>query len=489
MNYVDPNKIDDLLRYHASQPMLFNSGLFLLLFAGFLIVYNLLRYAPRLRIGFVVLFSIYFYYKSSGWYFLLMLATSLVVHYLTLHIYTSRNRTHRKWLLTLSIVLCLSLLGWFKYANFLSAIAFDTAGLAITLPKIFLPLGISFYTFELISYAVDAHRRLFKPVRRIADFFFYVSFFPHLVAGPIVRPSELLPQLQKKLTIANDAVGRGVFLIVCGLVKKAIISDYISSNFVDRIFDNPTLYTGIENLLGIYGYTLQIYCDFSGYSDMAIGLALLLGFHLPDNFHAPYQATSLTDFWRRWHISLSSWLRDYLYIPLGGNRVAPWRQLLNLFLTMLLGGLWHGAAWKYILWGALHGLWLVLEKLLSKIHLITYSPIKNALGWLITFHIVAFSWIFFRAENLSTAMDMLVQIQQNFQPQLFFAIISNYYTVFALIALGYALHFTPRRFDGWVQANLVASPVLVKALILTLAIWLVIQTKSSEMQPFIYFQF
>lgn len=222
--------------------------------------------------------------------------------------------------------------------------------------------GHLFFTFQSLSYTIDVYRRQITPLTSLLDYAFYVSFFPQLVAGPIVRARDFIPQIRRPLFVSNEMFGRGIFLIVSGLFKKAVISDYISVNFVERIFDNPTLYSGVENLIGVYGYALQIYCDFSGYSDMAIGIALLLGFHFNINFDSPYKSASITEFWRRWHISLSSWLRDYLYISLGGNRKGKIRQYANLIITMFLGGLWHGASWNFVLWGMMHGVALAAHK-------------------------------------------------------------------------------------------------------------------------------
>ena len=259
----------------------------------------------------------------------------------------------------------LGMLAYFKYTNFLIDIANQMFGQGfMQFQNIFLPVGISFFVFQSMSYTIDIYRGQLKPLDNWCDYLFYLSFFPQLVAGPIVRARDFIPQIrQNPIVVTREMFGTGVFLILTGLFKKAIISDYISLNFVDRIFDEPLLYSGFECLAGIYGYALQIYCDFSGYSDMAIGIALLLGFRFPKNFDAPYKSATITEFWRRWHISLSTWLRDYLYISLGGNRKGKLRTYGNLFITMLLGGLWHGAAVRFILWGALHGAALALHKL------------------------------------------------------------------------------------------------------------------------------
>jgi D-alanyl-lipoteichoic acid acyltransferase DltB (MBOAT superfamily) len=490
----DAEKLLNLFVYQVKEPLLFNSGLFLFLFLAFMLFYGLLQQHVVARITYITVFSIYFYYKSSGWYFLLMMAAAVAAHFIAIKIYKTRQHQIRKFLLISSLVLFLGLLAYFKYTNFLIDIINNFSSKKIPFQTIFLPLGISFYTFELISYTVDVFKRKFKPVKHLLDFSFYISFFPHLVAGPIVRPNELVPQIRSKILIDKEHIGKGIFFILSGLIKKAIISDYIGINFVDRIFDNPALYSGVENLMGVYGYTLQIYCDFSGYSDMAVGIALLMGFHLPLNFDAPYQSTSITEFWRRWHISLSSWLRDYLYIPLGGNKSGKLRQYVNLMITMLLGGLWHGASFKFIVWGGMHGLALALDKakmeLLKKMKLnLSKHIIYKIGGWIFTFHLVAFCWIFFRASSFESALAILHQISSNFKPSLFLQLINGYQAVFFLMAVGYAIHFIPSHFELKIKKVITISPSFVQAFLLAFMIYLVYQTRSAEVQPFIYFQF
>ena len=287
---------------------------------------------------------------------------------------------------------------------------------------------------------------------------------------------------------------QGCYFIAIGLFKKAVISDYISLNFVDRIFDNPSLYSGVENLLGVYGYTLQIYCDFSGYSDMAIGIALLLGFRFPMNFNAPYRSESITDFWRRWHISLSSWIRDYIYISLGGNRKGKVRQYVNLIITMLLGGLWHGASLNFVAWGGMHGVALALHKW-AREHVFRHDKHYHSTGlrWLLsvllTFHFVAFCWIFFRNHTFEASWTMITQIATNFHPELFEQVVTGYWIVFAMMLFGYVTHFVPDTFQARCVRVLEWGGVVLCALLITAVIYLVIQVKSSEIQPFIYFQF
>lgn len=387
----------DLFRYDPRSPMLFSSGLFLFVFLGFSLIYGLLKRRLTLRIVYVTLFSLYFYYKTSGLFFLLLVGLSLSDFAIGRLMHRSRRSEARKSLLVLSLLINLGLLCYFKYADLIVSAVAGLIDRTLTLPDIFLPVGISFFTFQSMSYVIDLYRRQIEPVRHWIDYLFYLSFFPQLVAGPIVRARDFLPQIYRNpVFVSRDMFGRGVFLILSGLFKKAIISDYISLNFVDRVFDNPMLYSGFENLMGVYGYALQIYCDFSGYSDMAIGLALLLGFRFPVNFDSPYQSATITEFWRRWHISLSTWFRSYLYIPLGGNRRGRARTLVNLMVVFLCTGLWHGANWQFVAWGVYYGLFLIAERLWLKPVLEKH----RIAGHVYTLVVVLAAWVIFRAPGL-----------------------------------------------------------------------------------------
>ncbi|MDO7845542.1 MBOAT family protein [Hymenobacter sp. M29] len=492
--YLRPDNIDfDRLLsqfvYHPKSPLIFNTGFFLLLFLAFLAGYQLLRDRHRARLLYVTAFSLFFYYKSSGIYFLLLVFSTIVEYNFARWIADSDRPGRRKMLLTLSLLVNLGMLFYFKYTNFFLSGYQALTGQPVPVLHVLLPVGISFYTFQTLSYTIDVYRGQIKALRNIWDFAFFVTFFPQLVAGPIVRASDFIPQIAKKPFISREDMGRAVLLIAAGLFKKAVISDYISLNYVERIFGNPTLFSGIENLLGVYGYALQIYCDFSGYSDIAIGIALLLGYRLPPNFLSPYQSTSITEFWRRWHISLSSWLRDYLYIPLGGNRKGVVRQYVNLFLTMLLGGLWHGASLTFVAWGALHGAALAVDKLFQKVLRPGNDWLTKLLGWFITFHFVCFCWIFFRAGTFEVALQVIHQITHSLRPDLLGQVVAAFRPVFALVALGYLLHFIPDGLTLRLETALARRSVVEQAVLLTLVIWLVIQVKSAEIQPFIYFQF
>ena len=490
------SRVQELLHYDATSPLIFNSGLFLFVFVAFMAGYLALRRVTSLRILYVIAFSLYFYYKSSGIYFLLLIF-SAVADYLIAHaIDSSQSRRERKGWVTLSVVINLGMLAYFKYTNFFIEMANSLVGEGfLQFQNIFLPVGISFFVFQSMSYTIDVYRGTLRPLDRFFDYLFYLSFFPQVLAGPIVRAKDFLPQIRKPLMVTRQMFGVGVSLVLVGLIKKAIISDYISLNFVDRIFDEPALYSGFECLMGIYGYALQIYCDFSGYSDMAIGIALLLGFQFPKNFDAPYKSATITEFWRRWHISLSNWLRDYLYISLGGNRKGRWRTYLNLLITMVLGGLWHGAAVRFILWGALHGVALAVHKLWleivpgSKALGKDMNPVTRVLGWFVTFNIVCLGWLLFRAEDMQTVHLMLYQIFHSFSPQIIPQVIEGYKVVFGLIVLGYMMHFMPAKIDEDITRKVGTASFWWQVAMLTAVIWCVMQIKSSDIQPFIYFQF
>ncbi|MFY7729413.1 MAG: MBOAT family O-acyltransferase, partial [Flavobacterium sp.] len=306
--------------YDKDEPMLFSTAKFLRLFLIFYFIYGLLRNTFRIRLAFTAAFSIYFYYLCSERYFVLLIFSTVVDYTLSYFLYREQRDIPRKIYLWFSVAVNLVFLGYFKYATFMMEGANQLFGWQYTVHKVLLPVGISFFTFQSISYIIEVYRKEIVPAKNYLDYLFFVSFFPQLVAGPIVRAKDFLPQIYSKLELSKADVNNALFLIIGGLIKKTVISDYISINFVDRIFDAPDLYTPFENLLAAYGYTIQIYCDFSGYSDMAIGIALLLGFKLPTNFRTPYKSASITEFWRRWHISLSTWLKDFLYISVGGNR-------------------------------------------------------------------------------------------------------------------------------------------------------------------------
>ena len=490
---IDVSKVVDLFVYDGQNPLMFNTGLFLFLLVGFIWIYRLLARRDTLRIYFVILFSLYFYYKSSGLCFLLLLFVALSDYSLGRLLGWVSWKWMRRFFVLMSMAVNLGMLCYFKYTNLLLGTIADFTREPFEPLDIVLPIGISFFTFRSLSYIIDVYRRQMSPVTNLRDYVFYLSFFPPLAAGPVVRAKDFVPQIHRPLEITPMLLGEGLFLVMCGLIKKVVISDYISVNFVDRIFDNPMLYTGFENLMGVYGYTLQIYCDFSGYSDMAIGIALLMGYRFKINFDSPYKSGSITEFWRRWHISLSSWLRDYLYISLGGNRRGKIRTYFNLFITMVLGGLWHGASWLFVIWGAWHGVLLIVHKVYRRIFPVAKDDrpgiIRHFFHVLLTFHVVAAGWIFFRSPSLDVAGQIFTQIFTNFRPEAIPAFVSGYAVIFVALIVGYLLHFAPHRWSQWLQRELSWSPLVVKAAILALVLFFVLQVRSSELVPFIYSQF
>ena len=483
--------------YNPEEPILFNSAFFLFFFAAFLCCYQLVRKNERGRVWVFTLFSLYFFYKACGAYVGLVILSAIVDFYLSNRIHAEKEERTRKTLLWFSILINIGMLFYFKYTDFFINIINGVSNGHISPLNLLLPIGISFYTFENLSYTIDVYRKEIKPVDNFMDYLFFLSFFPKLMMGPIVRAADFIPQIKQPYNINQEDVGKGMFLILGGLFKKVVISDLIYQNYVQYIFDDPSRYTGIECLFGVYAYALVIYCDFSGYSDMAIGIARWMGFKIPPNFDKPYKSSSITEFWRRWHISLSSWLRDYIYIPLGGNRKGKVRQYVNLMLTMLIGGFWHGASWNFIFWGGVHGGALGLDKLWGqwnkKITAFKSTPLRARLwkigGILFTFHLVCFCWIFFKAATFSSAWDLIHQVTFNFQGHLFLQLIGAYPQVFLLMGIGYILHFLPDAAEQKLEFRLGKLPVWGSVAVLVLFIWFLAQVKSLEPMIPIYLQF
>ncbi len=481
------------LAYNPEEPILFNAGFFLYFLLAFMAAYLLLHKYTKLRTIVFTLFSLYFFYKACGYYVLLVLIAAVVDFNLSNAIYKAQKKQVKKGLLVTSIIVNLGLLVYFKYTDFFIQITNDLGFTSITPLSLLLPIGISFYTFENISYTIDVYKGQFKPVRSFWDYLFFLSFFPKLVMGPIVRAADFIPQIHKPYEVNNTALAKGAYLIASGLIKKVIISDYIYVNLVQYVFDAPLRYSGLECLLGVYGYALVIYCDFSGYSDMAIGLAKWMGYEININFLSPYQSKSITEFWRRWHISLSSWLRDYLYIPLGGNKLGKSRQYINLLITMVIGGLWHGANFTFLIWGALHGIALALDKWLgqrfrSRLSFLSMET-KGVLGVLFTFHLVCLCWVFFKSSSVSQALDMLYQIATNFSPELFPKIYLVYTPVIAMMMFGFAMHaLSDTLADEWIAKNQ-QIPVWLYAVGFAVLIVILVQFKTATPILPIYLQF
>lgn len=455
---------------------------------AFLAIYTLVKRASRTAMMlYVVAFNLYFAYRLNGSVMWLLPATACFNYALTQEMALREGRT-RKLLLATVVVADLAVLAYFKYATF---ILNDVIGLMLrtnfSLGSIVLPVGISFYTFQGISHAVDVYRRRFTMNTTLLEYFFYLSFFPLLLAGPITRAENLIPRLRRNRQASSRMVWSGLWLIMLGLVKKNMVSDYIGQ-FTTWVFDAPQTFSGFENMAALLGYPVQIYFDFSGYSDMSIGAAAILGFWLPDNFRFPYRALSLTDFWRRWHISLSTWFRDYLYIPLGGNRKGTLRMYANNFITMLVAGLWHGASWMFVIWGALHGFGLCVHKFFSRQLRITIPSTLwgNTLSWLITYVYVCFAWSFFRSQSLTQLGTMYEKIVADFS----WAYLSPFVyarPLWTVCLIGAMLtYLIPERTYTRLQLRFITLPWLAKFLLFIVCVQLAIEVVQEDVQPFIY---
>ncbi len=436
----------------------------------------------------------YVFYGYWDWRFCLLLLASSLLNYTAGRLIDGTPDPRRRRLIVgLAVAANLAILGFFKYFGFFVASLNDlmfAVGLERELPflEIILPVGISFFTFQGISYVVDVHRGHVRASRSLLDLLLYISFFPQLVAGPIVRASLFLPQIENRDGRSGPRPDRvlaatGLLLITVGLFKKVILANYLATEMVDEVFFDPYFYGSLDLVLAIWGYTLQIYCDFSAYSDIAIGVAALLGYRFQRNFDQPYRSQSVREFWRRWHISLSTWLRDYVYVPLGGNRAGPGKTQRNLMATMVLGGLWHGAAWNFVLWGALHGLAMVAE------HRFGWDrPARawwrQALAIVLVFHFVCLTFILFRAETMEIAGAYFAGFLRVDQP-------AEFLTPFiaGLLIIGLALHFIPRGTGDFVARGFARLPMPVQGAAVGVAILAIDAWGPDGVAPFIYFQF
>ncbi|MCR4680306.1 MAG: MBOAT family protein [Bacteroidales bacterium] len=608
----------NLFSFNDQYPLLFTQFNFWAFFAIVFAFFSIFHRKRLLRNSFLFFASIFFYYKTSGLFVLILIFDMFLDYYLGIVMDSSKRQGFRKFHMVFGVVVNLLVLCYFKYAyfftdayntivgsqyeviNWLAQWTNDLTGKDyFDASKILLPVGISFYTFQNISYLVDVYKKKIRHVSNLLDFGFYVSFFPQLVAGPIVRADQFVPQLYKPFFLTRKQFGIAVFWILNGLAKKLIMSDYLAVNFVDRVFNNPTLFTSFENLSALFIYSLQVYADFSGYTDIAIGVAMLMGFYLPKNFNSPYKADSPSNFWKRWHISLSKWLQDYLYIPLGGNRNATIGTYLcilmigaviilltknavitsiivglaviltvisliskkarlkistniNMMNTMLLGGLWHGASWNFMIWGGLNGFGILgfkiwrhfaqwLRSLVSGLIFAAffvcnyfwpapvlmiftvwsgvffvgtlirciYSAIwpNKDINWLnfswnvlMTFVFISFTRLFFRSgSNLdpavanetawNTAKAMVNSIGGHWNVAAIPDILLNYWPVFTLFVVGMVIHWLPDRWKRWYRINFAMLPIWLIWLIVVVAVFVLYQFITADLQPFIYFQF
>lgn len=481
----------NLLCFDPAKPLVFNSGLFWCLFLIFLPIYGMLKNKRTKMMIFVIAFSLYFFYKSSGGFFLLLVATSILDWFFALQIKIETTKKMRRFWLWLSIAISVGILGLFKYANFVIWNINELMKSNFQPLDLIMPLGISFYTFKTISYVVDVYKGKIAPTESWLDYLFYLSFFPALAMGPIVRAEKFLPQLRDNKEPTKQMIYSGFWLVLLGVIKKAVFADYLAQ-YSDIAFGSADGYSGFELAMAMIGYTMQIYCDFSGYSDMAIGLGRIMGFDLGINFNFPYRSLNPTQFWKRWHITLSMWLMDYVYIPLGGNRKGKLRQYFNLVATMLIGGLWHGAAWNYIVWGGVHGVGLIVHKITKK-PLDNYLPSDNKavkfFSWLLAFIFIVITMTIFGAGDLGTSWTVIRKSFTEFDPAYFTFFVRARYTWCILLTIIFALHFVPVKIYERLTTWFVGCHWLVKLLIFIVVVQMVIQFSTAEVKPFIYNQF
>lgn len=551
------SRLTEIFAFSEAFPLIFTQAAFWIFLAVVYLFFVLVYRNIRIRTTYLFFVSLFFYYKTSGLFVLLLLVTTLSNFWLGKAIYYEKRNVIKQVWLSVSVILNLFFLFYFKYADFLVDALNDFFGadLVVTnvlsawgnallqtdffrVDTIILPIGISFFTFQTITYCVDIYRKKLEPINSMVDYGFFISFFPHLVAGPIVRAAEFIPQIERPTLVKRAEFNRATFLILKGLIKKMVFADFIAMHFLDKVFDAPSMFSGFTNLMALVGYSLQIYGDFSGYTDIAIGLALLMGFHLPLNFNSPYKALNCGEFWKRWHISLSSFLKDYLYIPLGGNKTGSYASILitgliltgvslasgslivtlsiafvvftflalssyfdsvhrylimniNLMLTMLIGGLWHGASWKFVIWGGLNGLGIIFYKYWRNV-----SPWEESKGYLaviwkitLTFCFITFTRLFFRGESMEHIASWYNQVSNNMGWSEALTVLVEYKGVFLVMLLGYITHWLPDRLKTWMFESYSDSPLLLKAVMFLVVALICYQAYSASFQPFIYFQF
>ncbi len=551
-------RIYHIFSFNELKPLIFTQLDFWLFFIFVMLVFSFLHKKLLTRSIFLSVVSIFFYYKTSGIYVTLLIVSLFVNYFFGNGIAKTKKSISKNIQLAFAILFNILTLAYFKYAYFftesfnkmfhtkfevvnqLSVWANGFAGDGTFVEKIILPVGVSFFTFQSISYVVDIYRKDIEPVKNFFEYSFFVTFFPQLVAGPIVRAKDFIPQIRKPFALSNEQFSWALILITKGLFKKIILADYIAVHFIDKIADAPQAYPGFVSILAMWGYSLQIYADFSGYTDIAIGLSCLMGFTLLPNFNSPYKAISVADFWRRWHKSLGSWFRDYLYIPLGGNKtgglatyivsliififllfITQWYELiyvygglmtlyfivwfyfpfyknfihrdLNLLITMVVGGLWHGASENFVIWGAMNGIALIFYNYWKKI-----SPYENSTALIVrfwrifvTFQFITFTRIWFRLEDSAAPLAMINHIWNHLDLKwdIVKLVFQTYSSVFWIITLGYFLHWMPQSWKDKGQDRFTKMNLGLKSIIIVICVFLMYQAISDTFKPFVYFQF
>ncbi|MCX6561325.1 MAG: MBOAT family protein [Candidatus Aminicenantes bacterium] len=499
---LDPARLAALFAFDPAAPLGFVSGFFLV----FLLILLLLQPAAsrrrQSRVLLLLLFSLYFYYKVGGLFLGLLVLSTAADFGLGLAIAGTESKAGRRAGLWAGIAANLAVLFVFKYSHQWIGVFQGWGWLGPGLRNLALPVGISYYAFQKIGYLADVRAGRTPVVKSFPEFLLFVSFFPRVTAGPILRAKDFFGQLDQPAETDKRFVGGGVSLILAGLFKKAVIADFIGVNFVDRVFASPGLYSGLENLIAVYGYAVQIYCDFSGYTDMALGIGRLVGLRLPPNFQSPYKALTVSDFWLRWHMTLSFWLRDYIFWPLAlklsglikparvaglrTDKIIPVAATLVVFLVC---GVWHGAAWGFVIWGLMHGLAVAVERTLRLPQKARKSRKRRLLARVLTFHYVGLAWIFFRADSPGKALAVVGRIFGQFKLRLLPQFLAGYPLVSALIALGLVLHLLPEKAKERARLFAAGMPLPAQSAALAAMIWLVFQFRTAAIQPFIYFKF
>ena len=551
-------RFDNLLTFDENHPLIFTQLDFWIFFLLVIAIFSYIHKFKLTRSIFLFVASLFFYFKTSGLLVLLLFSSIVINYFIGKGVWNSVSILKKKAFVTLSVLFNILTLGYFKYAyfftesfnemfhtkyeifNVFAQIGNSVLGQGSFVDIIVLPVGVSFFTFQSISYVVDIYRKEVKPVKNFFDYAFFVSFFPQLVAGPIVRARDFIPQIRQPYQLNHTDFSWAIIQIVKGFIKKVVLADYIAIHFIDKVADAPEAFPGFISILAMWGYSLQIYGDFSGYTDIAIGVSRLMGFKLLENFNSPYKAVSVADFWRRWHKSLGSWLRDYLYIPLGGNRsggigtyiatmviliflifITQWYWLLfiylglmiiylgvslvfpgfkryvhrdlNLIITMVIGGLWHGASENFVIWGAMNGAALIIYNHWRKI-----SPYENSTTlftrfWriLITFNFITFTRIWFRLEDDGAPANMLTQIWYHFDlnSDTFNTLMTGFDTALYVMIFGYILHWLPSKVKEFGERKFTALPMVLQSAVVAIILIIIYQAFSDTFKPFVYFQF
>lgn len=482
-----------LFSFQSGNPLQFNSVIFFVLFTAFYLVYSFSLKKVAVRNFLLLVFSLFFYYKIANSFVFLLVAMATSDYFIGRIMASTSKDCKRNWLLFLSLSVNIGLLLFFKYTQFfLDSWMGFTAQSSVNL-HIIQPIGISFFVFKTLSYIFDVHREMIEePEKNYINYLLYVSFFPTILAGPIAKARNLLPQFKKQVEITKTHVGRGLYLIMLGLFYKIFIADYLATNFVDRVFDAPIYFSGLETAMAALGAMIQIYYDFAGYTNMVLGMALLFGFEIEPNFNKPFLAKNITDFWRRWHITLSTWFNEYLFMPLSFSfrKLNKWGVIFAVLITFFVSGVWHGAAWTYILWGVSHGIAIAwdtaTQKSRKKISSFIPKFIYNFISIILTMIFLSLSVVLFKSADLTKAGEVYLMIFTKFDPALFAQFASLYLYPVIVMALALILHYLPQHATEGVISLFTRLNWVFKVMVIVVFSILIYQVYVSASQPFIY---